>query len=341
MVKNTGLSFIIALGLLLITQAIKAQVDSLQFKSGEFVIGEIKSMDKGIIKVETDYSDSDFQIEWDKVVGIKTTTQFMVTITDGRKIYGTLQSVGDTSVRVRTIYQKDFVFGYMEIVGLYPYDDKFLDRVSASISLGVDLAKAQNLRSYTTRSSLGYRAEKWTTDVSFYSLRSSQDSVEDIQRTEAELNFRYILPLRFYGIATVSGLSNTEQKLDLRMNMQLGLGNYLVRTNSMYWGAKLGFNRNLERYSNDADDRQSWEGYLGTELNLFNTGDLSLSFLLMAYPSLTDLGRLRSDSNLDLKYDLPLDFFINLGVSFNYDNRPAEGASKIDYLLHLGFGWVW
>ena len=338
---KTKLTFIIAIGLLFISQAIFAQIDSLHFKSGEFVIGEIKTMDRGILKVETDYSDNDFTIEWDKVVGIKTTTQFMVTITDGRKVYGTLQSVGDTSVQVRTIDQQELVFGYMEIVALYPFDDKFLDRLSASISLGFDLTKAQNLRSFTTRSSLGYRAEKWSTDISLYSLRSSQDSVEAIRRTEAELNFRYVLPRRFYAIATVSGLTNTEQQLDLRMNVQLGLGNFLVRTNSMYWGAKLGLNRNIEQYYTEADNRESWEAYLGTELNLFDTGDLDLAFLLMFYPSITEPGRLRTDSNLDLKYELPMDFYINLGISFNYDNRPADNASEIDYVFYTGFGWEW
>ena len=61
----------------------------------------------------------------------------------------------------------------------------------------------------------------------------------------------------------------------------------------------------------------------------------------MFYPSITDPGRLRTDSNLDLKYELPMDFYINLGISFNYDNRPAEGASEIDYVFYTGFGWEW
>jgi hypothetical protein len=139
----------------------------------------------------------------------------------------------------------------------------------------------------------------------------------------------------------VSGLSNTEQKLDLRLNAQLGLGNFLVRTGSMYWGAKLGVNRNLERYSNETEDHASWEGFLGTEVNLFDMGDVSLLFSIIAYPSMTDPGRLRTDSNLDFKYDLPLDFYINLGVSLNSDNRPAEDAGKIDYVLYTGFGWEW
>jgi len=326
--------------LMLACQELTAQIDSVHFKSGEYVIGEIKTMSKGILKVETDYSDSDFQIEWDKVTGIKTTTQFMISLSDGKKYFGKLYSISDSTLRIKTD-NDEVVCNYIEIVSLSPFDDKFADRLSANISLGIDLAKANNLVSLTTRSSLGYKAEKWSTDIGFYSLRSSQDSVEDIKRTEAEFNFRYVLPRRFYAIATVSGLSNTEQKLDLRLNTQLGAGNYLVQTNAMYWGAKLGVNRNLERYSNEEDQRQSWEGFLGTEVNLFDMGDLDLAFMFTAYPSMTEKGRWRTDTNLDVKYELPLDFYINLGVSFNFDNQPAADASETDYVLYTGFGWEW
>ena len=332
---------ILSMSLLLFGQGLIAQVDSVEFKSGEYVVGEIKSMDRGVLKIETDYSDSDFLIEWIKVTGIHTTTRFMITHTNGIKYYGHVHSLNDSTLVILDKSGNRYSSRKMDIVAMSPFDDKFLDRLDASISLGFDLAKAQNLTSLSTRSFLGYTAQKWATDISFSTVRSNQDSVEEIQRTEAEYNFRYILPRRFYAIATVSGLSNTEQKLDLRMNMQLGVGNFLVRTNYMYWGAKMGFNRNYENYSTEEDVRQSWEGYLGTELNLFDMGDLSLTYLFIAYPGLTELGRIRTDSKLDVKYDLPLDFFINLGISFNYDNRPAEGAGKIDYILHTGFGWEW
>lgn len=339
---KTGSYYWLPIFLLLFTgQALFAQTDSLQFKTGELIIGEVKSMNKGILKIETDYSDSDFQIEWANLNSVKTTTQFMITLSKGAKYYGTLESISDSLIQLSTKYNAKTNVRKSLIVSLIPYDEKFLDRLSANISVGLDMTKAQNLTSFTTRSGLAYRAEKWDTDLSFYSLRSSQDSVENIQRSEVVYNFRYILPKRFYLISTVSTLSNTEQKLDLRTNIQLGVGNFLIMTNSMYWGAKTGINRNYEQYSNETDNNQSWEAYLGTELNLFDMGDVDLLFSLIAYPSITEGGRIRTDSNLDFKYELPLDFYINLGLSFNYDNRPAAGAGKIDYVFYTGFGWEW
>ena len=106
-------------------------------------------------------------------------------------------------------------------------------------------------------------------------------------------------------------------------------------------GVKLGANRNIERYSADTPNRNSWEGYLGSELNLYDIGDLDLLTSIMVYPGITEKGRWRSDLNCDLKYDLPIDFYIKIGFTINYDNRPAEGASETDYVIQTGFGWEW
>jgi hypothetical protein len=74
---------------------------------------------------------------------------------------------------------------------------------------------------------------------------------------------------------------------------------------------------------------------------MFNTGDLSLKTTTTTYPSMTEEGRIRVDFNFDIKYDLPLDFYIKLGTTVNYDNRPVEGAADLDYVIQSGIGWEW
>jgi len=318
-----------------------AQIDSVSFTSGDFIVGEVKNMKNGILQVETDYSDSDFKIEWNKVTSIRSQSQFTILLSSGEKYYGRLQSTSDSTINILERIMDTVNVPNREIVHLSAFNDKFTDRLSASISLGFDMTKAQNLRSLTTRSSLGYVADKWTLGAAYNTLLSTQDAVEDIERTDGDLTFRYLLPRRLYTITTLAGLANTEQKLDLRLNAQLGLGIFLVQTNRLYWGGKGGLNRNIERFSNETEDRSSWEGYLGTELNLFDTGDIDVYFLFMAYPSITEPGRFRSDSKIDFKYELPMDFFIKLGLSLNYDNRPADDASETDYVFQTGFGWEW
>jgi putative salt-induced outer membrane protein YdiY len=320
---------------------LSAQVDTLDFITGDFLIGEVKKMERGVLVAETEYSDSDFKIEWDKVIGIRTQSRFLITITGGKRYYGRLFSLPDSAVQILTMPFEPVIVQLNDIVYLEAYDEKFKDRFSASIDLGFDMAKARTLRTLSSTAKIGYHADTWTSDLSLNLLRSTQDEVDDMQRTEAQLNFRYVLPGRWYAIGTISELSNTEQQLDYRMNGQVGMGRFFVRTNRLYWGVKLGMNRNIEQYSNDTPDRQSWEGYVGTELSLYNMGDIDLLFNFMAYPGITENGRFRSDSKLDITYDLPLDFYVKLGVSFNYDNQPAEDASKLDYIFQFGFGWEW
>ena len=327
--------------LLAISLNISAQVDSVIFNTHDYVVGEVKNLQRGVLQIETDYSKSDFKIEWKKVTEIYTITEFMVTLSNGVKHFGNLKSQANDTIRIITDNQGNVDVKREDIVFLTAYDDKFLDRFSASISFGFDMAKARNLKQITTRSSLGYKAEKWNTGASFYNLTSTQDETEDINRREADVSFSYLLPYKFYGIATVSYLSNTEQSIDARINAQIGAGRYLIQNNRMDWGLKLGFNRNIERYTNDTGDRESWEGYFGTDYNIFDLGDLDLLLSIMAYPSITEAGRWRSDSKFDIKYEFPLDFFIKMGISLNYDNRPAEGASETDYVFNISFGWEW
>ena len=85
--------------------------------------------------------------------------------------------------------------------------------------------------------------------------------------------------------------------------------------------------------------RNSAEAFAGLEINMYDIGDLSLLSSLVVYPSFTDEGRIRSDFMFDLKYDFPLDLYIKLGYTFNYDNQPAEGASDTDYLFQTTVGW--
>ena len=189
------------------------------------------------------------------------------------------------------------------------------------------------------RSNLGYLAERWSTDISFSSVNSTQDEVDPINRIDGGMTYRYFLPKDWYALANISFLSNTEQKLDLRTNGKSGLGKYVLHTNQSTWGFQLGLSFNNEKFSTESENKQSLEGYLGTQINIFDVGDLSLLAQANAYPSITDKKRWRADFNFDAKYDLPLDFYVRLGWNINFDNQPVEGAASTDYVFQTSLGW--
>ncbi len=329
------------------SRPILAQMDSLIFFNGNYIIGEVKGMDRGVVTVETDYSDSDFKIEWEKISEIYTETEFLITLSDGTRYNGSLSTAEDGSLLLLTQEGEEVPIDLNNLVFLTSVDDEFWSRLYANIDFGFSFTKANNFRQTNSSLRLGYLANRWQAEGSWKQVLSNQDSVDATRRTEANIGFRYFLPRDWYAGAQVNFLSNTEQRLDLRTTGKLGLGKFVIHTNAIYWSFFGGASFNNESFAPDPEnpnaerERQSLEAYFGTEYNMYDVGDLSIFTKALAYPSLTESGRWRVDYDLDVNYDLPLDFYIKGSFSLNYDNRPVEGASETDYVVTAGFGWEW
>jgi len=330
--------------LLVITTMVSAQTDSLLFRNGNYMVGEVKSMDKNVVTVKTKYSDSDFKIKWHRIQEIYTDTYFLITLTDGSRYNGTIMAREPGRVTILTDERDSIEVNLIDIVYLDDLDKGFWRQINFSIDMGINLTKANNFQQFTTNTVLGYTAKRWNIRANYNVLFSKQDSTEDIQRQDATISYRYFLPKDWYPLISASFLSNTEQLLDLRATWKIGMGKYMVHTNKAYLGFSAGTNYNNEQFTGDGTvDRQSWEGFMGAELNMFNIGDLDLLTNLVAYPSMTEQSRWRVDYNIETKYEMWFDddFYIRLGFSLNYDNQPAEGASDMDYVFQTGFGWEW
>ncbi len=328
----------------LITVSVYSQNDSLVLKNGDIIIGELKEMDRGVATFETDYSDSDFKIEWDGITEIYTVSYYMLTLSDGTRLNGKIESSGNKMVKLILEDGSTKEVTIDDVVYLKSVDKGFWDQVYASIDVGLDLTRAQHLSSFSTRSTMGYLAQRWSVDLNFNTFVSTQDDADKIQRTDGGISYNYYLPRDWYIPVSISYLSNTEQRLDSRWNGLLGIGKFVIHSNRLYWGFAAGGSLNSENYSplnEPKTNSQSLEGYFGTEFNLFDIGDFSLSTKARAYPSFTESGRWRADFNFDTKYDLPLDFYIKIGISLDYDNQPVEGATDLDYVFHSGLGWEW
>jgi len=317
-----------------------AQNDSLLLQNDDIIRGEVKNMERGVLTIETSYSENDFEIEWEDIQEIYSGNYFYVTLSNGNHYYAWINSA-DSLVELMTKDSSVVHAEFSSIVQLIPINQGFKYRFNAQIDLGFGLTKANNLRQFTASGKIGYKSENWLTYLRGSGLSSIQDSTEPIRRADGEFVFKYIIYKDWYFIPSATYLTSTEQQLNARWNILLGIGNFVVRSNRAYWGLIAGFARNIEDYHGDFPDRYSWEGYFGTELNLFNTGDLTLFTKAVAYPNLSETGRWRVDWRFNIKYDLPVDFYVKLEFIMNYDNRPIEGASDVDYVSTFSIGWKW
>jgi len=317
----------------------KAQKDSLVFTNNNIMVGEVKSLDKGVITIETDYSDSDFKIEWDKVSELYSESTYLINLTDGRRLNGTISSVAQPNWEIYRISGDTVRVKRDEIVYFKSYEKDFWSRINASIDADYSFTKANNFYQIGGRANIGYTAPKWWLKASYSILRSNQDDVATVRRQDGDLSYRAFLKKDWYYSTVISFLSNTEQLLNLRTNLKAGLGKYIIRTNVSYLAAEGGISGVNENFENQISSQNSLEAYVGSELNLYDIGDWSLLTRLIVYPSLTESDRWRIDYVLDTKYDLPLDFYIKAGLTLNYDNQAVEGATDLDYVVQTGLGW--
>lgn len=319
-----------------------SQKDTIKLSNNDVLVGSIEKMDFSILTFSTSYDDSDFKIKWGEVLEIHSSSQFIISVEDGDRYTSDIESVdGKEKTVTLNVDGTEKEFPLEEIVFIEPIGGSFFSRLTVDIDLGINITKANNFRQLTSNIDATYLAYKWRARGYYKTVLSRQDGATDINRMDAELGGEYYLPHDWFLQANAIYLANDEQLLDLRSTYQFGGGYYFIRNNSMFFSANAGLAYTTENFSNDNPDRKSTEGFIALGFNKYAIGDLSVQTGAALYPSFSQSGRYRVDFNFDMKYDLPLDFYIRLGLSYNYDNQPVEDASDSDYVFTTSFGWEW
>ena len=333
-------AYTIIIILIICTMQAFSQNDTLVMKNGDMLVGEIKELKQGVMKFETDYSDKDFAIEWNNVREIYTSHTYVISLSAGDRITGSIKTDPTDSSRV-LIFERGGMKSAkrMDIVFLQEIEDTFFGRLDASIGLGVTITAENKLRSLNTKGNIAYTGRIWKLDASFDALKSVQHDTIRTNRIEASLGGKLLLERSWFLSVSANFLQSDEQKYKLKSTTDFSGGNLIVSTNRIYLAASAGLAWTREEFTDDTPRRNSLEGKAGMELNLFDIKDFSLLTNAFVYPSITEKGRVRMDFKIDLKYDLPHDLYIKFGYTHNFDNQPAAGALEHFYKLDTTFGW--
>lgn len=325
--------------ILLVSNTLSAQNDTIQLKNNNVLAGEIKSLEKGVLILKTSYSDKDFQIEFNKVKGLIIQEKCLILLTNGRRRFGNIRTNEEGQVVVTLEDKPQEHFKLAEVIALKEVDSNFWSRIKGSVDLGFNFTKANHNSQFTINGTLNYIDKTWMFESGISLLSSQQDNTDKTKRTNAYVELIRILPRKWYLLGGASFLSNTEQALDARVNPSIGLGKFLISSNKLYLGLSAGVTYNIENYVDTSLNKTSTEAVLTTTFNMFDFKDIDLTTNLDLYTSLSEKGRFRADYDITLKYDLPLDFYIKMGFTLNYDNQPAIEGNDFDYIFNSGFGW--
>jgi len=317
-----------------------AQDDKLETSSGDILVGEIKRMVRSVITFKTDYSNSDFKIDWDEIVSVESDRTFILHLTDGRHLNGQIKPDSLEKSAILLAPESPLEYKLDDIIYIEPLEKTFWSRLKASIDFGYTYTRNENMQQYSLRSELHYLTETWDLELHSDLLRSTQDNADRIRRINGIFNARRFLVHDWFFIGSYDLLQNDEQLLELRSTSQAGIGKFIFDTGSAYLAFATGLAWNNERFTSEVEsENNSLESFISTNLSLFDVEDLYLNFSGNFYPSLTEKSRIRANAKLDIKYDLIHDFYIRLGYTHNFDSQVAEGGQETDFVIQTSIGW--
>ena len=322
---------------------VSAQQDTVYTSTGTELIGEIKSLSRNVLIFDTDYADSEFEIEWENVDGIIANSTLIIYTTDGERYTGNLK-YNKNEKRVGILYNsiEDVSLSLNDIVQISTLSKSFWSRIYISIDAGFSFTKANNVRQFSTNSRTNYKADKWKLAGSYNNVATNQDSVDATTRTEGGLDYNYDVLGNVFAFVGIDFLKNSEKMLDLRTTSMLGAGYYIVRTNHLFFQAGLGLANANEKYGGDNPSTDnSFEGLGMFEFDAFDIGDFSFRTKVKAFPSFSNPGRIRINGDVSLKWDLPLDFYIKASYVHDFDSEPLIDVPTSDYVFQTTIGWEW
>lgn len=333
---------VLTLSLLLFFSILHAQ-DVVELNNGDKLVGSLKQLDNGVLEIETPYSESNFLIDWESVVNLTSSSTYMINLSNGKRVTGQI-NMTNGSISIQTDEGESLQYNQLEMVYLKSVDSGFWDRISLSLDGGYTLSKANDNRQLTLRGNASYLSERINPDVYFNFVNSKLDdgtSQISTKRNNYGANMKVFFIRSWFGVAGADYLTNDEQSLDLRSTYKMGVGNFLIRNHKMYLSTSVGAAWNNENYDiPDEENLNTTEGYLSLDYNAFGLDDFSVTTGLQIFHGLNDTNRTRVNYNIDLKLDLPKDFYIGAGYTINYDSKPqVDGLSTSDYVIQTTIGW--
>ncbi len=320
-----------------------AQPDTVYVSTGEILYGEIQSLDRNVLEFDTKYADSDFEIDWDEVTGISTSTVLTIFTKNGSRLNGTVRHDPSHKRIVKIDTGKGLTeMSLDDVVWFVTHERNFLMRLTISIDAGYSFTKSSEIHQFSSSGKISYNDKSWYWGADFNRIGTySKDSVP-ITRSEGSSNFLYNLSRIIFSLVGIEYLENSSQFLNLRFTSKVAGGYYFLRTREMFFYVGLGVANNHEDYGGDSPVKEnSFEGMGLLEFDAFNFGDLSLRTQLAAYPGFNNNGRFRLNGAVTLKYDLPLDFYIKFSYTHNFDSKPLIDIPLNDFVIQTNIGWEW
>lgn len=318
------------------------KTDVVVLKNGDKITGEVKGMLRGKLELSTD-SMGTVYIEWVDIKAVLSDTGQSLELANGQRFYGPLRKSENTEMVAVETEAGVVGLGMLDVVGMYPVEASFWERLDVSTSLGFSWDKGSSVGKYTFGLDSEYRATEHLTRAGLSAEVTTVDGQEDSRRANANFTHMRFKPNKRFTSYFANADSNDELGIDLRVLGGAGYGWAPIRSSRKLFLLSAGAAVNHEIPS-EGDAETNLEGVMRVSYDYFIYSDPERIFnaTLTVFPSITDFGRWRTDFNTDFKLEFYNDFFWVMSFYANYDSEPvSEDASQSDYGVQSSLSYKW
>jgi hypothetical protein len=225
-----------------------------------------------------------------------------------------------------------------DISTLVYYGKTWKSRVSGNVGLGYSFTKSSGIGRLNANGLFKYNTENTQTQLQGDLIWTADSLTSERERENLRLGFDYA----FSSVWVVGGFvyyqRNIELGLQRRLQEGVGAGVKVPFNSNQLASVLTGVGVNQE-LSLEGSEQSNTEVILQINYDLFSfeRPNISISLVESMYFSLVQKGRIRSDGDLSLNWELISDFYLDFQFYYNFDNEsPATGMPNTDYGIVAG-----
>lgn len=324
-----------------LTASAAPKTDIVIFKNGDRLTGEVKSLKRGQLNLNTEAMGT-IGIEWDKVSYVISNQKIQVETSNGTRYFGNLASSEKGPSIIVVNDDGPQTLDTMSVITMTPIEGSGIHALDVDLSVGYDFAKAGGIKHGTVGLNMDYRSLIRIESLRFSTVITDSSSQDVSKRMNLGLRHTRLWNKRWF---TVSGLSfdrNDELGLNLRTAVGAGGGRYLTQSSTMLLFLEGGLQVSRESLIAEEEVTDSLEAVLSANWDwfLFEDPELDWSTRLQIFPSLTERGRVRGELDTTLSWEI----IGNLKWAFSFygswDNQPqSDTGATSDYGVNTALAY--
>ena len=327
--RSMVIGVIVASSLWALPTAAAPKTDTVTFLNGDKITGEVQSLKRGVLSLNTEAAGV-IRIEWNKVSSIVSSQQVQVETGSGIRYFGTLtySESGPGLVVVAANGPQELT--WERVTGMSPIEGSYIEALDIDMSLGYNFAKAGGVTSGNFGVNMDWRSRIRIESLDFSTTLSDSDTQEASKRTNLSLQHTRLFENRWFGTGNLTLDQNDELGLELRTSLGAGGGRFFVQSTVMLLSLEGGLQVSRENQTALEDDIDSLEATftLNFDWFLFDDPELDWSSRIQVIPSLTESGRVRSELNTDLKWELIGDLKWGVSLYGSFDNQASDDSGE-------------